>query len=388
MNDTAEAPPAFVLGMDIEEVYIVFGEALQLSLGGLAPQHYDLIQEKARRVRGAMLRFGCRDQLVELFEALMATVRRAGDPEVPGAEENNMLAQTLSTLMRAVWGYLGAEDAALYDLGIMLTRLHLCVRVLYPDDGGGPPGGLRGVYITELQRVVPQVRDFLAAADRDVGDAAPKQLSARLRSLAGEIDRWDGGTEQWCRAARQRVDRVFAAVGVLPRTPPVASGAPPVASAAPAGGRPRADDRRILALQQAKERAGQLFAARDYPAAEETRRALIEECRGALGFTHPFTLAVRADLAATLMMMKRGALAADVALDLADDAEETLGPRDPGTVRLQIHALFVLMATRPPGEEGLEFFRSRLGWLYDAEPETLDPPFAELQRELFGVVRG
>ncbi len=51
-------------------------------------------------------------------------------------------------------------------------------------------------------------------------------------------------------------------------------------------------------------------------------------------------------------------------------------------------AIFVLMATRPPGEEGLEFFRSRLGWLYDAEPETLDPPFAGLQRELFGVVRG
>jgi hypothetical protein len=387
-QDLGRAPPAFLLGLDIEEVYVIFGEGLQLMLGGLSPSHYDQIEQKAQQVRDALLDFGCPVALVQRFEAVASRVYRAGDPRAADParlrDEDARTAHVLSDLMTQARGHLGADDATLYDLGVMLARLHLCLRVLTPSEGTEPLPEERDLFIAELRRVVPTVRDFLAAAEQAVARAGSEQLSARLRSLAGQIEAWDGGSERWCQAARTRLDRVFAAVGALPRSPIEPSSAPDD-ELSPEEQEAQIEaqvDAGVRAFEETRQHAQQLFSANDFAAAEQVQRTLIEECRRRIGFNNPFTLSVRGDLSFTLVALEQGDLAADLVYDLADDAERTFGQRDPKTAATHVHVLFVLMLTRD-FDESSQFLVSRLGWLYEADPATLNPELAEIQRDLF-----
>jgi hypothetical protein len=383
-QDIERGPSAFYLGLDIEEVYVIFGEGLQFGLGGLSPSHYDQIERKTQRVRDALLDFGCPVALVQRFETVASRVYRAGDPR--GADlarlgdESAQTAQMLSALMHEVPDHLGVDDAALYNLGVMVVRLHLCLRVLIPNEGIEEPPPVRELYKAELRRIVPIVRDFLAAAEQAVTRTGSEQLSARLRSLAGQIEAWDGGSERWCQAARQRVDRVFAAVGALPRRPLEPPSAPDdelspeeLEALVDAG---------VRAFEEARQHAQQLWSADDFVAAEQAQRALIEESRRRFGFNNPFTVSVRGDLAVTLVALERGDLAADLVYDLADDVERTFGQRHPTTAATHVHVLFILIATRS-FDEVIRFRLSRLGWLREADPATLDPELAEIQRDLF-----
>ena len=207
---------AFTLGVDIEEVYIVFGEALQLMTGGLMPDHYDAVERKAQRVRDALLDHGCPHDLVQQFERVAAAIHRAGDPIVGGPEglyhETMAATRELDAVMVGVRGQLGEDDARLYDLGIMLARLHLCLRVVTPP--AGDPEGVE-LYRTELARVVPSSLDMLAESEAAglLGRAMSAELEELLRRVNDELLRWDGGSDAWCRATRTRLDRVFSAAG-------------------------------------------------------------------------------------------------------------------------------------------------------------------------------
>jgi hypothetical protein len=370
---------AFLLGLEIEEVYAIFGESIQIQMGGaLQPAHYEQVERKAQRVRDFLLDFDAPFELVQRFEAVTAMIYRHGDPRAADLgrvhAESMEAAGRLSELMHEVRGRLSHDDAALYDLGVMLARLHLCLRVLAPTDGSPSPE-FREVYAAELARVVPVVQGFLVAGLDAVARTGSEEFHERMRSLAREVDTWDGGSERWCRATRDRLERVLAAAGLLPRDADVPQSPANDAEAA------------VRALLEEREYARERFEARDLAGAEETQRALIEECGRRIGFDHPFTLAVRADLSFTLLALGEGDLAAEEAYALADDAERRFGGHDPNTARTQIHSLFVLMATRGP-EECLDFYSSRLGWLARADPSSLDAELADVRRELDELTSG
>jgi hypothetical protein len=216
---------AFALGVDFEEVYIVFGEATQIIMGGLRPDHYDLIESKVQRVRDALLDLGCPYDLVQRFERATSPIHRAGDPLIGGLE--SLLEATFETereldaMMGEIRVYLPADDALLYDLGIMLARLHLCLRVVAMTAPGGEAvdAEWEETYRRELARVVSATRCGVATMEaRNVLDRVmSEQLAELVRRLAEEFARWDGGSNTWCRTTRTRLDRVFGAAGTVLR---------------------------------------------------------------------------------------------------------------------------------------------------------------------------
>ena len=378
-GEPSQVARAFVLGLDIEEVYAIFGESIQLMMGGaLQPGHYEDVERKAQRVRDALLKLGLPFEFVARFEAVTSRIYRAGDPRAADLrrvrDESSEAARGLSALVHEVRDHLAPDDASLYDLGVMLARLHLCFRVLVPTEGTPSPE-MRDLYAKELARVVPVVEGFLVAGADAVARTSSREFDERMRSLMLEIQTWDGGSERWCRRTRKRLERVFAAAGTLPRL----------------GGVPqRADEdveAGVRALKEARAHAQELFASRDFAAGEREQRALIEECRRRIGYDNPFTLAVRADLSLTLLGLGQAPLAVEEAYALADDAERAFGERDPNTARTQIHTLFILMCTRS-FDECLAFRSSHLGWLERADPASLDNELAEVRREFLELTSG
>jgi len=217
------APRAFLLGMDIEEVYMVFGEAIQLATGGLVPDHYDFIESKAGNVRDALLDLGCPHALIQRFERVAASIHRAGDPLVGGLEALAAATATgeaeLGALMGEVRDELRPDDGRLYDLGVMLARLHLCLRIVGMEDPGPPE--MMDLYGSELARTVPIVFDMVnrAEAENVIGGRMDPQLAELVRRLSEQIATWDGGSVDWSRATLVRLDRVFGAVGAVKRSP-------------------------------------------------------------------------------------------------------------------------------------------------------------------------
>ena len=93
--NTAITP--LVMGMDIEEVYMQFGEGLMIPTGGLAPRQYELVERKAQRVRDSMLDLGCGFPLVRRFEAAIAHLHRSGEPFPAGLDLRGFAAMVSAT---------------------------------------------------------------------------------------------------------------------------------------------------------------------------------------------------------------------------------------------------------------------------------------------------
>jgi len=372
-----------VVGVDIEEVYMVFGEGLILAGIGLHPPLHEQVERKARRVRDGMLQLGCPVPLVRRFEAAASRIHRAGDPLPAGVDLptfGQMVAETereISRLMGEVRAHLAAGDGELYDVGVMLARLHLCLRVLTGGPTGDSPTVLarRQLYLKELTRVVPIAAQMVAAVrgQPGLGEDLEPELQHGLAALADQLGRWDGGSDGWQRSAIARADDVFASMGVMEtRSPP---------SRETDGTGPGPKEEVLAHIRDLRYRLYQLFLSHDLANAEQGQRLLIEDCRRAIGPMHELTLAVRNDLALTLLFEGRGDLAADRAYDVADDAERALGARDQATAREQLRTLFVLMATKG-FDESAQFYQSKLEWLANAEPSELDPQLRDTRQEL------
>jgi hypothetical protein len=223
------AADAFVLGMNVEEVYMTFAEGFQALGGGLGPEQYDLVERKARQVRDALLDFGAPHDLVQRFEDAAANLHRKGDPLPRGldglAESSSGTGRVISGLMSEMRTHLGHDDARLYDLGVMLARLHLCLRVVAPDAGSAPPE-MYEIYSKELLRVASVTHHMLT--EDELGRALQLKMSGEVvelvERLAEALAAWDGGSDAWCRATRKRLDRIFGAAGTVLRSVVSAAG--------------------------------------------------------------------------------------------------------------------------------------------------------------------
>jgi hypothetical protein len=377
------------LGSDIEEVYDVFGEGFIFHHMGLESEMYERVERKAQRVRDAMLELDCPLGLLQRFEGAVSRINRSGDP-LPGGfgpkDFRLMVATTerdLSVLMGEIRGHLGTGDAELYDLGVMLSRLSMSLRaVAWPFSDDPMLVQYHEIYLKELTRVVPIVTRMVQAVwDREgLGDDLEPELRRSLSALENHLAGWDGGSDGWSRTAFARTEEIFAAVGAL-----LGKALPP---------RPDADQRPPVAggemlgqLRDLRGRIYQHYLARDFANAEQGQRLLIDDCRRTIGPSHELTLAVRNDLALTLLSQGRGDLAADRAYDVAEEAQRFLGARDPATAREQVRTLFVLMATKQ-FDECADFYQSKLLWLVQANPSELDPRLLEIRQELLGLVGG
>jgi hypothetical protein len=376
-----------LLGIDIEEVYDVFGEGVMIAGPGLQPAHFEMVERKAQRVRDALVDLGIAAPLVGRFEASTAGLQRAGDPLPPGMDLQAFdlavmrTGREISSLMGEIRDGLRDEDAETYDLGVMLSRLDLCLRIVTTSAQTPEAERYVAVYLEELTRVVPIVDEMVAAvlARAEPFERSDPELRRSLTAVLDLLDRWDGGSANWSMATKARVDDAFAVLGVTGQAPPLAASAE-ASDEAVTGSSTDLETQ----LEDLRERVYRLFLDGDLDNAERGQRLLIEDCRKTVGPAHPLTLAVRNDLALTLMVRGQGDLAADRALDVADEAEKVLGARHPVTAHEQVRTLFILMATKDLAE-CFEFSRSRLGWLEDADPRDLDPELRTVRDELFEV---
>jgi hypothetical protein len=371
------------LGMDIEEVYDVFGEGIIFHHVGLPLGSYEQLERQAQRARDAMLDLGCPPGLVQRFEAAAARVNRSGEPPPGGLEGLRLIVETtardLGNLMEEVRGHLAGGDAELYDLGVMLSRLGLCLRVVgspVPDDP--MLVRYRETYLAELARVVPIVTEMVLTVQGQLGDELEPALQQSLSRLDDHLARWDGGSHDWCRTASERTEEVFGSIGVVLGKVAVASSDTDQTTPAP-------DENLVPRLRELRYRVYQLYLEGDLANAEKGQRLLIDDCRKTIGPRHELTLAVRNDLALTLLSLGRGDLAADRAYDVSEDAERFLGAREPASAREQIRTLFILMSTKE-FDECIAFFQGKLSWLADAEPGELDPRLVDPRQELLKLI--
>jgi hypothetical protein len=284
--------------------------------------------------------------------------------------------------MGEVRGHLAAGDAELYDLGIMLSRLSLCLRAVtvpIPDDP--MLAQYRGTYLKELARVVPIVTGMVQTVQEHpvLGEDLPPGLRRSLPLLAAHLAGWDGGSDGWSRTALARTEEVLGSIGVVGKVAPPR----PDADRSP----PAANEDMVRQLRELRYRVYQFYLARDFANAEKGQRLLIDDCRRTIGPWHELTLAVRNDLALTLLSQGRGDLAAERAYDVSDDAERVLGAREPATAREQVRTLFILMATKE-FNECAGFYQSKLLWLVNANPSELDPQLLDTRQQLLGLIGG
>ena len=98
---------------------------------------------------------------------------------------------------------------------------------------------------------------------------------------------------------------------------------------------------------------------------EREQQALVQDCARLLGSHAPLTLAVRGDLAMTVLSLGRVALAIDLVRDTADDAEAALG-RPP---RYGAYGSDASLRCSPRSEsDAVDVLRVKLGWLVQADP--------------------
>jgi hypothetical protein len=383
-------PDGLVFGIHFEELYFDIGEGFRLWSAasqeglGVRPLHNE---HKATQVRAALWGLAGATDLVARFDDLRDRLLRTEHPETYRDEkitEHGRLERDFDLFMRDVRQALTGPAGNWFDAGVFLARFHLCASIVQrPPDRLGADWG--GIYRRELTRVAPSLDIALTAAQTTPQwAAAPLALRRRVEHLRAHLEAWDGGSAAWSGRAREYADAVFGAIGMTyggqtplailndyvtaaeqPAEPAIAS------DPEPAGGEPALDEASRL-----------LDTARTDPAAAETGlRALIRATRRRLGPHHPVVYLIQTNLCLTLLALDRVDLAADLALDTSDEAEEHLGTRHPVSALAAIHATrLLLIAGR--ADEAAELAAARVQWLARAEPGELSHELATVREHL------
>jgi hypothetical protein len=229
---------AFLLGLDIEEIYMVFAEGFQLAGGGVSSAQYEVIDRKVGRVHDLLLGYGCPADLVRRFDEAASMVQQAdeGDANLDFealAADTASARDELGNLMVEVRGHLAADDGRLYDIGVMLARLHLCVRILASEHA---PANYREIYGSELERVFAIVSQFLEEAEAEgvLDRLASEPFGRELQNFLPTLPPWDGGSSGWCEAVRERLDHLFGATGITAHDPTTRAAVRPTEALPPA----------------------------------------------------------------------------------------------------------------------------------------------------------
>lgn len=384
---------AIMLGVVIEEIYRLFGEGIYTISGGLLDRDYEMHERAVAMTRDYLLGFGCDPSLVHAFDVTAWRVRRRGCLPRSGdlASQNLDTALSLSDIMHKIREQLGPHKGTLYDAGVMLARLQLCLRCTIepPPDNG--PWRLQhyALYTRELNRVYPITAKILTPVCDDplLKERLDPRLRERLLRIAGHLEHFDSSTA-WKSKCLTFIDALFAALGFIDNPLSLVTNSADGNDARAPGSQSQAETV-IGHLLQQRTLLQQLQLEGDFALAETGQRRLLNDCRRTFGFGHPLTIRVRSDLCLSLLGLGRSQLACAMIQDLADDGERWHGPRWAGMEAA--HAARVLLtlwtATRNFAE-CRHYIEVRLGWLRDGASEALDEALRPVQKELFDLMGG
>ncbi|MFF6877361.1 hypothetical protein ACFY9S_18850 [Streptomyces sp. NPDC012474] len=367
-----------MLGIDIEELYFDFGEGHRyLKLIAGVGQGSRLHEDKAIRVRNTMWSLPALSALVPRLNDLLGQ-----EHEEPAAAVDPELERSFDRLMADVRKALPGDAASWYDTGVFLARFSLCVNIVVEPPVELPGTDFEATYRKELARVVPHLAQvLLGLASRTAWLRASPPLRGQLASLLRQLAAWDSGSADWCRTARARTDRLFAALGMTHSETSLLH----AVSAAAAHLGQTADE---LTTDESEPDMESEFWCRETElmkallageaeAAEDGLRTLVQTGRRTLGSRHPFVLLAQSDLCLALHALGRVPLCVDLAYDTADEARLHFGHRHAVTATVSRTTWWLLHLTGR-ADEAAEFKEARLAWLLAADPDELPPELAQL----------
>jgi hypothetical protein len=227
------AHDAFVLGVNIEEIYCIFGESFQTLFGGsVSEEYYAVCERKIGWCREVLIEFDVSNEIVANLLHLETQVRRQTPRRVLSPDAVKALrdadVQTgneMSIWMSQIRKQLDARAGLQYDLGIFTARLSLCVRVLktaaaaqqsmHESARGQFWKNYDDIYTDELLRVgriFARLTHQAAQADQ-LGQAFAPGLAAQLLALADMLGQGDTLSIECVESIGQHVERLLAQLG-------------------------------------------------------------------------------------------------------------------------------------------------------------------------------
>ena len=230
---TAYAYDAFVLGVNIEEFYIIFGEQVQAIVGGLPDSAYEAFERKAQMIRRTLVAFKVSDEVISKLTVLEGQVESGarGRPDSKTETAESMLASMMigaqiGQLMMNVRQQLPDKEGLQYDLGIYAARISFCAKIilLAPRLFGAAGKEYVDLYTRELIRAGGELHKLARAAERNGALAAAFEPVQRERvlTIGSLLTGKSAMTTTQVQACEQLVEQLFAPLGltsVLGRTP-------------------------------------------------------------------------------------------------------------------------------------------------------------------------
>ncbi|MEU1466171.1 hypothetical protein ABZ467_37255 [Streptomyces sp. NPDC005727] len=380
LEDPAEPPWALWLGSDLEGLYQLFAER-QLWLaqayaaeGLVLPSSHD---ETVHWVRSELVRLGLPFEAVNDFMDDMSHVRLGRKPDDSYWEAHTQVALRLDHLMNDVAARLDGVDRSMYDIGVALARLALCLRMV-DDTTPALPSELswfRETYQAELGRSLVLLRTglhrlWVLMLSAGLSDSV---LGSELRRLGAVLD---GGLDQpeQRRQVYHQIRRVHECAGMFHPYSLSDDGAvadpPEPEDERDLMGRPRAQT--VAELQAARDRAyATTPGAKDPREAVTTFRELRTRYRLSLGPHDLDTLMVSAALVPALLVAGDSTEAVDLALDTTGTAAHRYGDRHPHTAVISAQLLPVMLRCGDPGALD-RFMDDRIMWLVTEEADGWD----------------
>jgi hypothetical protein len=189
-SGTTVSVEAFLMGVDIEELYINFGEMLQASAGGVSPNTYALLQKKIQRIQQTLASFALPADLSAELDRFKARIERNLNDLASTTPEDIVASQKtgleIGQLMGRIRKQLDDVRGLQYDTGIFAARLTFCCRILRnASSGAGGDDHMRQflaqmteTYQRELRRTGEVLVGTLIAGEKQ--GALEKAFSAEL----------------------------------------------------------------------------------------------------------------------------------------------------------------------------------------------------------------
>lgn len=191
----------FQLGVNLEEVYQIFGEHQQTRLGGVPTGRFEVAERKFQAIRSWLIDFDISDDIISAFMQIEPSVHRYqnGPQKLSPREQtqiNLQIGRALSSMMHVIRSKLPSPFGEQYDLGIFIARLCFCahfIRVLTSQAATATRlydvPGMTEIYGRELDRASRAFENLYSNIENNISveTACGTALSIPMRELVGSL---------------------------------------------------------------------------------------------------------------------------------------------------------------------------------------------------------
>lgn len=215
---------AFVMGVNIEEIYIIFGEQIQTQMGGLPHNLYASAERKLKAIREVLAKLGLPEDLSAALTPIKARIERGmgARSQTPDEVSEAMMAsmktaEEIGRLMGAIRGKLDDLSGLQYDLGIFTARLSLCCRMIRASAAltGNQGAPMRDLYAKEFRRGGQQFARILAAGvQAGVFERAfPDEFGRGLAAVGSDVAKDSSCSPEFAAGVEKRIEDLLAKAG-------------------------------------------------------------------------------------------------------------------------------------------------------------------------------